>query len=98
MFLQLRRQGLEVHYHRHDDGTEVDFVVQAPGGADLIQVSADVTSSDTRARELRALEAAMREHGRNEATLVTLSADEHIRLSNGAVRIVPFWRWALDLG
>ena len=93
--MQLRRQGLEPSYYRHDDGTEVDFVLEGPNGTELVQVSADITSSDTRKRELRALDAAMHELGVSEATIVTLSADETVLLSAGKVRILPFWRWAL---
>jgi predicted AAA+ superfamily ATPase len=98
VFLELRRQGLPIAYYKHDDGTEVDFVVEREQGLELIQVSADVTSTDTRRRELRALEAAMRDYGVEEATLVTVSADERVKVRAGTMRVVPFWRWALGLG
>jgi hypothetical protein len=96
VFVHLRRQGHELGYYKHHDGTEVDFVVRGPQGPSLVQVSADITSADTRKRELRALEAAMEELGLDEATLVTLSADEQLELDAGRVRIVPFWLWALE--
>jgi len=96
-FLHLRRQGHELSYFRHADGSEVDFIVQRPEGPEAVQVCADMTSVDTRKRELRALEAAMEDLGIERATVVTLSADERVSLATGTVRIVPFWMWALDL-
>lgn len=96
-FLHLRRRGYPLSYFRHDDGTEVDFVVETPEGLEAIQVSADVTSADTRKRELRALEAAMGQLGVSQATLLTLTAEERISLSAGTVHIRPWWMWALDI-
>jgi len=96
-FLHLRRTHPEVSYYRHDDGTEVDFVVQSPDGPQLVQVSADITAGDTRQRELRALDAAMNHLGVREATIVTLSSEERVALTGGEVRIVPFSLWSLDV-
>lgn len=98
VYLELRRQGHPIHYYRHEDGTEVDFVVETPGGTELVQVSADISAGETRARELRALAPAMAEFGLKRATLVTQSANEEVTLDTGRVRIVPYWMWALGLG
>ena len=97
-FLHLRRMHSDLAYYRHEDGTEVDFVVKTPEGPEalaLVQVSADVTSGDTRSRELRALDAAMSHFGARQATLVTLSAEETVAVPSGEVRIVPFALWSL---
>jgi hypothetical protein len=48
-------------------------------------------------RELRALEEAMGELGCGRATLITLYADEMVRTPAGAIRVVPAWRWFLQL-
>lgn len=96
VFLHLRRSGDAIAYFRHDDGTEVDFVVEGHGGRRLIQVSADVTSGDTRKRELRALEAAMQRFGLKEGTLVTLTAEESVRVQSGTIRILPAGPWLVD--
>jgi predicted AAA+ superfamily ATPase len=51
----LERRGAEVGYGKTRDGFEVDFVARHPGaGEELIQVCADLSCPDTRARELRA--------------------------------------------
>jgi predicted AAA+ superfamily ATPase len=91
--LHLRRKTDRIFYHRHDDGTEVDFVVGDGKDLQLIQISADITSQDTRKRELTALEAAMARYGLKEATVVTLTADETVRVKGGTVRIVPAAAW-----
>ncbi|MDD9943205.1 MAG: ATP-binding protein [Myxococcales bacterium] len=96
VFLHLRRKTDALGYYRDDAGTEVDFVVQKSGQVELVQVSADITSQDTRKRELRALEAAMQELGVTSATLVTLSAEETIQLQSGRADVVPAWRWLLE--
>lgn len=93
VFLHLRRKGLELSYYRHDDGTEVDFVYEQDGRLHLVQVSADITSADTRKRELKALSAAMRELAVDEATIVTLRQEETLETAEGKVHIVPAWWW-----
>ncbi len=90
VFLHLRRQSEDISYCRDEDGTEVDFVFEGPDGPALLQVSADITSSDTRKRELQALDAAMKAFGVAEATIVTLTAEETVTLKNGHARVVPF--------
>jgi predicted AAA+ superfamily ATPase len=97
VFLELRRNGHAISYYRHGDGTEVDFVVETARGLDLVQVSADIGTEETRARELRALAPAMTALGLKRATVVTLTANEEVTLDTGKVRIVPFWMWALGL-
>ena len=91
--MHLRRKGLELSYYRHDDGTEVDFVYEQDGRLHLVQVSADITSADTRKRELKALSAAMRELAVDEATIVTLRQEETLETAEGKVHIVPAWWW-----
>ncbi len=95
VFLHLRRQTSEIAYYRHQDGTEVDFVVSADSQPKLVQVSADITSQDTRRRELAALDAAMTALGVDEATIVTLSAEETLRVDSGTVHVVPAASWLL---
>lgn len=78
-------------------GFEIDFCGRAADGTPrLVQVCARLSDPDTRARELRALEASMAELGVDHATLVTLYDEEVARLASGTVRIVPAWRWLLE--
>jgi predicted AAA+ superfamily ATPase len=95
IFLHLRRQTNRISYYRHEDGTEVDFVIEAAKGLRLVQVCADITSGDTRRREIKALTSAMAQLGVREGTIVTLTAEETLKTSAGTLRIVPACLWLL---
>lgn len=88
-------QDVLLGYYRHEDGTEVDFVVEHSGGLELVQVSADITSADTRRRELRALQASMLSLQCQHARIITLSAEETLKVDEGTIEILPGWLWAL---
>lgn len=62
IYLDLRRQGFIVNYYLTQERYEVDFLVQTrQGKKELIQVTWDMTDSETKVREERALTSAMRE-------------------------------------
>ena len=94
VYLELRRRSMEINYFRSKEGYEVDFIARQAGSAPIaIQVSASLADANTRQRELRALEAVMRERGLNNATLITLDEEERIDTPAGGVTIVPAWLW-----
>jgi uncharacterized protein len=96
VFLDLRRRGLELGYFRSEDGYEVDFLARAfDRPPQAIQVAEQLTDGRTRAREVRALEAAMSERQAVEATIVTLDEEGRIDTPAGTIVIVPAWRWLL---
>ena len=99
VYLELRRRGIsEIGYLHTEDGFEIDFCGRGEDGAlRLVQVCARLSDPDTRARELRALDAAMREHGISRATLVTLYEEEQVQLGSGTVQVLPAWRWLLEV-
>ena len=73
---ELERRGAEVGYVKTGDGLEVDFLARHPAaGEELIQVCADLSVAETRARELRALTAAAKEHPRATRRLLVLDRD-----------------------
>ena len=61
-----------------------------------MQVCADPSEPGVRARELRALDEAMRELEIDDATVVTRLHEEDATAGAGAVRFVPAWRWLLQ--
>lgn len=62
VYLDLRRQGLIVNYYLTKERYEVDFLAQTrQGKKELIQVTWDMADDETRIREERALEIAMKE-------------------------------------
>ncbi len=99
VYLELRRRGVtELGYVLTSDGFEVDFCGRSDGGdVRLVQVCAHLSDSETRTRELRALDAGMSELTVRNATLVTLHDEEIVGLPSGTVRVVPAWRWLLEV-
>ncbi len=99
VFIALRRQQLTVEYFKTADGYEVDFITTARDGSrTLIQVALSIREPATRARELRALLAAMRENCLHEGFIITLEEEEEIHLDEGIVRVQPAWQWCLHQG
>ena len=92
VFIELRRTSAELAYARTGSGYEVDFVT--PSG--LVQACASLEDPATREREVRALREAMANLGQKDATIVTLTVDEEIRVAEGTIRVVPMWRWAIE--
>ena len=93
------RPGSVSTYRTTKGAYEVDFIV---GDAvlqqsfELYQVCLDVSSDATRAREVRALNAAMAECGLGEGfLLVGEGSVEDIAVESGTVHQLPVWLWAL---
>jgi uncharacterized protein len=97
VYVELRRRGRSMSYVVTSGGHEVDFLAETRRGErELVQVCADVASPETRHRELRALDEAMREVNVETATVVTLRDEEAVEIDGRRVKIVPAWRWLLD--
>ena len=96
VFLHLRRQMPEVFYYRTAAGHEVDFAVGSAGEIRLIQVCMDLSDDETRKRELRSLDEAMRELDVKESSIVTLDQSEELTLESGRVHVVPIWSFLLE--
>ncbi|MCX6542995.1 MAG: ATP-binding protein [Acidobacteria bacterium] len=93
---ELERRGAEVGYVKTSDGLEVDFLARRPvAGDELIQVCADASSSDTLARELRALAAAAKDHPRATRRLLVLDRDALARVDTPGVEAQPAYEWLL---
>ena len=64
IYLDLRRQGLNVYYYRTKEGYEIDFIAQDKSGKyEMIQVVWDSSDKETMIREERALRHAEQELG-----------------------------------
>jgi uncharacterized protein len=63
----------------------------------LIQVCESLADPQTRKRETAALSEAMAELGLNIGTIVTRYEDEQMDVEAGIIKVVPAWRFLLDL-
>jgi hypothetical protein len=93
---ELEARGAEVGYIKTADGLEVDFLARRPAaGEELIQVCADASSPQTRARELRALAAAAAEHPLAIRRLLVLDRDALALAQTSALDVLPAYEWLL---
>ncbi len=93
---ELERRGAEVGYVKTAEGLEVDFLARHPaGGEELIQVCADVSSAETRTRELRALTAARNDHPRAVQRLLVLDRDARVETGAEEIEVQPAYEWLL---
>lgn len=93
---ELERRGADTGYVKTADGLEVDFLARYPAnGEELIQVCADPSDEATLARELRALDAAAKEHPRAARRLLVLDRDSVPRAEVPGVHAQPAYEWIL---
>ncbi len=93
--IELLRQGAELSYVRTPEGFEVDFLAHWPGGAvELIQVCAEAGEAPMLEREVRALEAAAREHPDAVCSLLTL-VPERVRGVPARIQVHDASLWLL---
>jgi uncharacterized protein len=98
VFTALRRLYTKIFYYKTKTGREVDFIVPTSGKKRiLIQACASLTESQTRKREIAALNEAMAELGLKTGTIVTRNDDERIKTDAGIIDVIPAWRFLLNL-
>ncbi len=98
VFTALRRLHQEIYYFKTRAGKEVDFVVpkrNRPGL--LVQVSETLVDPRVRERKIAALSEAMVELDIKSGTVVTRNEEEQVGAGNGTIRVVPAWRFLLDM-
>jgi len=98
VFTALRRTGETPFYYRTRNNREVDFILPGKGGTPLlVQVCESMTSAVTRGRELTALTEAMKETGAGTGIVVTRDEEAEIEDEKGRVRVLPAWRFLLEM-
>lgn len=98
VFLQLNRTKQPLDKISYFQGEcECDFVVQRGDSViELVQVTWDMTDSDTREREIKGLIEASVFTGCDKLTIVTRSEEGILELGSHRVNIVPAWKWLLN--
>jgi hypothetical protein len=94
VYTELRRQGLEIYYWKDKKGREVDFLIKKGRAiTDILQVSADIGKTDTRAREITGALAAAEEFKLSEATIITTEDTGDETISGIQIHYTPIWQW-----
>lgn len=95
VFLEVRRRGFHVFYHKTATGHEVDFLLKNNGEWKLIQVCHDLSHIETFAREKKALISGLREMGLRSGTIITHDEAREEKINNYTIKMVPVWKWLL---
>ncbi len=86
----------QIFYYRIN-GKEIDFVIVERGEVKkIIQVCERLNDESTRRREFESLFAAMKALKLKEAYLITRGESGEEKREQMVIRILPFWRWALQ--
>ena len=104
VYLELRRRRrsgrlADIAMLKLASGKEVDFVegdATLDEASLLMQVCFDLNSPKTRAREVSALEEAMRRFDRNESLIITFDDEYDIPVEHGVIQVRPAWKWLLE--
>jgi len=96
VLVELERRKAEVGYVKTVSGYEVDFHARFPdGNEELIQVCTDISSYETREREVRALREALEEYPRAHQRLLLLDHEQALHKELSEVTIQTVYEWLL---
>ncbi|MCP5105415.1 MAG: ATP-binding protein [bacterium] len=96
--VELKRRGYELYYWQNTKGEEVDFVVlENETVSQLIQVSYDISRTDTREQETRALKKGMKHFGLKRGIILTVNQEETIKELDIEIDVIPVTKWLLHL-
>jgi len=98
VFLELNRRGNDIFYWKDAQHREVDFVLkQGMKVRQLIQVCYDISKSDTREREMKALLKAGKELKCRNLSVITGDYEGDEEIKGKRVRFLPLWKWLLGV-
>lgn len=96
VFVELKRRGLDVYYY--SDKKECDFIVrQGIRITDAYQVTLNMSSPQTREREIAGVREAMQAYSLSKGYIITFEGKETITFEdNTVVEVIPAWEWMLQ--
>jgi predicted AAA+ superfamily ATPase len=94
VFLALRRRSSAIYYYKTPEGYEVDFYL--PAERRLIKVAQNMNQPETRRRELRALESAMRSLEIDAGLVLTEDGEDPVEKEGRRIEIRPVAAWLLE--
>ncbi|HVX01424.1 MAG TPA: ATP-binding protein, partial [Candidatus Babeliaceae bacterium] len=96
VLLQLKMQGQEVYFHK--ERKECDFIIRKNNRIiQAIQVTMNLSDEKVRNREIEGLMEAMEAYGLQEGLIITENEQNVLEIENFQIKVVPLWRWLLDL-
>jgi len=96
VFLELKRQDLEIYYWKNNQNYEVDFLIrEGLKVKELIQVCWKIEDEKTQKREIRSLLKAMDEFKIKEGLIITEEYDDIKEINNKRIVFKPLWQWLI---
>ncbi|MEA3493924.1 MAG: ATP-binding protein [Candidatus Margulisiibacteriota bacterium] len=97
VFVELKRRGSEIYYHKTAKGLEVDFLVKKGRKVEkLIQVTLGMGKTGVKERELNALLSALEELDVKEGMILTEEEEKEIKLGGKKITVKPVYKWLLE--
>ncbi|MCF8233134.1 MAG: ATP-binding protein [Bacteroidales bacterium] len=94
VFLELKRQGHEVYYHKENH--ECDFVIrQGYHITQALQVCYAL-DDDNQQWEIEGLRDALQTYDLREGWLLTFNQEDRLTVDNKTIHIRPVWKWLLE--
>lgn len=93
----LQRLYPEIYYYKTENSREVDFFINETETKKLIQASYSLENSDTREREIKSLFLAMEEQNMDVGFIYTYNSSEEVKIKNRTIKILPFWKAAMEI-
>lgn len=95
VFLELKRRGKEIFYHRNKK--ECDFILRDRSIiTEAIQVSHTFSDSETKKREIEWLKEAMDTYNLDKWFILTYDYEEEIEIDKKLISILPVWKWIIS--
>lgn len=95
VFLELRRKYNEVFYYR-DTKSECDFIINEKNKIiQAIQVTYDMSATDTKDREVKGLLNACKNFNLNHGIIITYDNEDEIIQDEITIELIPFYKWVL---
>jgi len=92
VFLQLRRMGGEIYYHRGK--VECDFLVRSKDKiCSAVQVCVSLAEDSTKEREVKGLLEACQTHNLRSGLILTEDETDEFERDGVRVQVMPIWKW-----
>lgn len=96
VFLELKRRGKEIYYFKNRG--ECDFLIKEKSKiVSAIQVSKYIEKNSNEKRELRGLIEALNQFELKEGIILTENQEAIIEKEGLTIKLIPIWKWLLDL-
>ena len=94
VYIELKRRKAAIYYHQDDK--ECDFLaVYNNKLTEAIQVTAGLSDSKTKKREVEGLKEALSRYGLKEGLILTEDEVDILKIGKIKIKILPLWYWLL---